>query len=153
MARPRPPRPPIDPVNKPPVEPPAPHDPLLTRVSVTFHTNDEDKDHDTAVRVRVKLRELTIAHINDEFGHFDDHTDAGPYTLLMVRPLGREQLKRATVELAADAVAVDPPFGHGDTWRFSFVVDLFFEDGTHLLSRASGLEADFPAYLQEFGVE
>lgn len=148
----RPPGPVIPPVFKPPDDPPPHDDPLLTRATVTFHTNDDDKDHDTNVGVYVLLRNETIAYIYDEFGHFDDHTDAGPFTLLMVRPLGRDQLKRANVVVGIDPLE-GPLGGRGDTWRFSFLLDLFFKDGGHLIARASNLELSTWDRVQQFGIE
>src|SRR5262249_19087571 len=138
---------------EPPVPPPP--DPLFTRASVTFHTNDEDKDSDTLVEVEVRLSDRTVvAKLSDFLGHFNDHSDAGPFILLMVQPVHSSQLR---VNILARAHANVPPFGHGDTWRFNFVVDLLFDDGAHVLARANGVElfssdVHFPAQ-QSFGIE
>ena len=119
---------------EPPVPPPP--DPLLTRASVTFHTNDDDKDNDTLVEVEVRLSDQTVvAKLSDHLGHFPDHSDAGPFVLLMVHPARRSQLRTGSVNILAFAT-----FGHGDTWRFNFVVDLLFDDGAHLLARANGVQ-------------
>jgi hypothetical protein len=118
-------------------------DPILTRASVTFHTNDEDRDSDTLVTVNVLLNDgrTTVATIEDHFGHFDDHSDAGPFTLLMVRPVSRELLKTGRVEIQLDRLSLHagPNIG-GDTWRFNFLLDLLFADGGHLFARANGIE-------------
>jgi hypothetical protein len=139
---------------EPPVPPPP--DPLLTRSSVTFHTNDEDKDSDTLVEVEVRLSDGTVvAKLSDHLGHFDDHSDAGPFVLLMVQPVQRSQLRTGSVNILALANTAVPPFGHGDTWRFNFVVDLVFDDGAHLLARANGVQLKsrvLPAQ-QAFGIE
>src|SRR6266436_7867679 len=107
---------------EPPVPPPP--DPLLTRASVTFHTNDDDKDNDTLVEVEVRLSDqrTVVAKLSDYLGHFPDHSDAGPFTLLMVHPARRSQLRTGSVNILAFANTTLPPFGHGDTWRFNFVV-------------------------------
>jgi hypothetical protein len=134
---------------EPPVPPPP--DPLLTRASLTFHTNDEDKDSDTLVEVEVRLSDGTVvAKLSDHLGHFDDHSDAGPFVLLMVQPVHRSQLRTGSVNILAFA-----PFSHGDTWRFNFVVDLLFDDGAHLLARANGvqLKSRGVAVQQLFGIE
>ena len=110
--------------------------PTLARASVTFHTNDDDKDHDTAVGIAVVLRDETIAYIYDEFGHFPDHSDSGPYTLLLVRRLPRHAIRQANVFVWIDPV-MGPIGGGGDTWRFNFVLDFLFEDGSHQLCTAS----------------
>jgi hypothetical protein len=141
---------PIGPAKPPPDEPP-PDNPLLERASVTFHTNDDDKDHDTAVGVYVVLREDTIAYIYDEFGHFPDHSDSGPYTLLLVRRLPRHAIRQARVVVGIDPVML--PLGRGDTWRFNFVLDFLFEDGSHQLSKASRLELSTFNRFHEFAVE
>jgi hypothetical protein len=137
---------PINPVFEPPPDEPPPDNPMLARASVTFHTNDDDKDHDTAVGVSVVLRDETIAYIYDEFGHFPDHSDSGPYTLLLVRRLPRHAIRQANVFVRIDPVG-------GDTWRFNFVLDFLFEDGSHQLCKASGLEVSTVNSEHEFAVE
>ena len=142
-------------VPPPPVPPPP--DPLLTRASVIFHTNDDDKDDDTLVEVEVRLSDqrTVVAKLSDYLGHFPDHSDAGPFTLLMVHPARRSQLRTGSVNILAFAHTTLPPFGHGDTWRFNFVVDLLFEDGAHLLARANGvqLKSRSVAAQQSFGID
>ena len=120
---------------------------VLTRASVSFHTNDEDKDDDTRVEVTVRLIDQTaIASIADEFGHFDDHGDAGPFDLLITQAATRGALKTGSV-----AVKVDP--NGNDTWRFNFLLDLLFDDGAHLIAWANGLELTELRQEQSFGVE
>ena len=126
-------------------------DPILTRANVTFHTNDEDKDFDTRVDVSVSLSDETIAYISDPFGRFADYSDAGPFTLLMKNPVGVNEIRLATADLAIHPVFSVP--GTGDTWRFNFLLDLFFSDGSHLLSRASNLELSTFFPQQTFGLE
>ena len=107
---------------------------VLTRASVSFHTNDEDKDGDTQVDVTVRLIDQTVvASISDEFGHFDDHSDAGPFDLLIKQAATRGALKTGSV-----AIKIEP--NGNDTWRFNFFLDLLFDDGAHLIARANGLE-------------
>ena len=139
---------------EPPVPPPP--DPFLTRASVTFHTNDDDKDNDTLVEVEVRLSDGTVvAKLSDHLGHFPDHSDAGPFVLLMVHPTRRSQLRTGSVNILAFANTTFPPFGHGDTWRFNFVVNLLFDDGAHLLARANGVQLKSRALpaQQSFGIE
>jgi hypothetical protein len=142
---------------EPSIAVPPPPDPLLTRASVTFHTNDDDKDNDTLVEVEVRLSDqrTVVAKLSDYLGHFPDHRDAGPFTLLMVHPVRRSQLRTGNVNILASANTTFPPFGHGDTWRFNFVVDLVFDDGAHLLARANGvqLKSRGVAAQQSFGIE
>ena len=120
---------------------------VLTRASVSFHTNDEDKDGDSRVEVTVRLMDQTVvASIADEFGHFDDHSDAGPFDLLITQAATRGALKTGSV-----AVKIDP--NGDDTWRFNFFLDLLFEDNAHLIAWANGLEVSESRQQQSFGIE
>jgi hypothetical protein len=120
---------------------------VLTRASVSFHTNDEDKDDDSQVDVTVRLIDQTVvASIADEFGHFDDHSDAGPFDLLITQAASRGALKTGSV-----AVKISP--NGNDTWRFNFFLDLLFDDGAHLIAWANGLEVTESRQEQSFGIE
>lgn len=120
---------------------------LLIRASVSFHTNDEDKDDDLRVDVTVRLMDQTVvASIADEFGHFDDHSDAGPFDLLIKQAATRGELKTGSV-----AVKIEP--NGNDTWRFNFFLDLLFDDGAHLIAWANGLELTELRQEQSFGIE
>ena len=120
---------------------------VLTRASVSFHTNGEDKDDNSRVEVTVRLMDQTVvASIADEFGHFDDHSDAGPFDLLFTQAATRGALKTGSV-----AVKIEP--NGDDTWRFNFFLDLLFEDGAHLVAWANGLEVTESRREQSFGIE
>jgi hypothetical protein len=120
---------------------------MLTRASVSFHTNDEDKDDNSRVEVTVRLMDGTVvASIADEFGHFDDHSDAGPFDLLITHAATRGALKTGSV-----AIKIEP--NGDDTWRFNFFLDLLFEDGAHLIAWANGLEVSESRQEQSFGIE
>jgi len=120
---------------------------ILTRASVSFHTNGEDKDDDSRVEVTVRLMDQTVvASIADEFAHFDDHSDAGPFDLLITQAATRGALKTGSV-----AVKIEP--NGDDTWRFNFFLDLLFEDAAHLIAWANGLEVTQSRREQSFGIE
>jgi len=120
---------------------------LLTRASVSFHTNGEDKDDDTRVEVTVRLMDQTVvASIADEFGHFDDDSDAGPFDLLITQAATRRALKTGSV-----AIKIDPD--GDDTWQFNFFLDLLFDDGAHLIAWANGLEVTEERREQSFGIQ
>ena len=87
-----------------------------------------------------------VASIADEFGHFDNHTDAGPFVLLITQAATRGMLKTGSV-----AVKIKQE-GH-DTWRFNFFLDLLFEDEAHLIAWANGLEVSQSRREQSFGIE
>src|SRR2546428_81144 len=54
----------------------------LASCTIRFHTNDEDKDGDTHVTVKVMDRgNRIVASISDDFGHFDDGSESGPFDL------------------------------------------------------------------------
>jgi len=121
--------------------------PTLVGANITFHTNDEDKNSDTLVSVSVQDSAATIAaQIEDNFQHFADHSDAGPYDLLLVNQLTRDQLKTGHM-----TIGITP--NGSDTWRFNFFLDLRFSDGSHLFARASRLQLTETFNAQNFGIE
>jgi hypothetical protein len=121
--------------------------PTLTGAQVSFHTNDEDKDDDTHVTVTVRQRDGTIAaRIDDDFGHFNDHSDNGPYGLLILNPADKSDLTQGNV-----TIRVDP--NGDDTWRFNFFLDLIFADGSHLNTEANNLELNENRQQQTFAVQ
>jgi hypothetical protein len=68
---------------------------LLTRASITFQTNDEDKDDDTLLDVTVALIDGTVvAQVSDVFSTFHDNHEDGPYDLELVDPRTRGDMKR-----------------------------------------------------------
>jgi hypothetical protein len=98
----------------------------LRNATVFFHTNNDDKDHDTHVTVTVKDgKNRMVARIDNDFGGFPDNSDRGPYGLSVRNPSSFSDLETGNVVVRVD------PNGH-DTWRFNVDVDLFFDDGTHL---------------------
>lgn len=123
-------------------------DPMLTGATITFQTNDDDKDDTTKVEVKVRLRDgrTVVAESANEFAKFGNDGEMGPFALLIVNPVTREQLKtgHVTIGILTDG---------NDTWRFNFVLDLIFSDGGHLLARATGIELTQDSGPQSFGVE
>jgi hypothetical protein len=87
-----------------------------------------------------------VARVVDPFGTFHDHNEDGPYDLELVDPRTRGEMKGGNVTLNID------PLGN-DTWRFNFFLDLLFDDGAHLIARATGLELSDSQREQSFGVE
>ena len=54
---------------------------VLTRASITFQTNDEDKDDSTLLDVSVALMDGTVvAQVSDFFGTFHDNNEDGRTT-------------------------------------------------------------------------
>lgn len=120
--------------------------PTLANSTVRFHTNDEDKDDDTHVTVTINDdNNVVAARISNDFGHFDDHSDAGPFGLEIQNASEKGDLQQGAVLLRID------PNGH-DTWRFNFFLDLEFSDGSHLSGGADGLELTQDRREQQFGL-
>jgi hypothetical protein len=119
----------------------------LSECQVSFHTNDEDKDDDTHITVTVRQRDGTIAaRIDDDFGHFNDHSNNGPFGLLIVNPGDKVDLSQGNV-----TVRIDP--NGNDTWRFNFFLDLMFADGSHLNTEVNNLELTQDRQQQTFAIQ
>jgi hypothetical protein len=52
---------------------------------------------------------------------------------VLVKSVSRDDLRMGHVDLEIE------PNGN-DTWRFNFLLDLYFSDGGHLLAKAAGVE-------------
>ncbi|MEW2625501.1 hypothetical protein [Streptomyces sp. NPDC048106] len=120
---------------------------VLQEATVSFHTNDENKDHDTNITIEVRdNRGGMTARVSNTFGPFNDHTNTGPYNIPVLNHTGKDELRGGTVLLRVDPVG-------DDTWRFNFNVDLLFDDGSHLTSSADGLEVNEESEQQQtFGI-
>lgn len=131
----------------PQVHPQQPPQPKLRNARISFHTNDEDKDDDTHVTVTVRDHQnLIAARIDNDFGHFDDHSDHGPFGMIIRNRSAKASLSDGNVTLHID------PNGH-DTWRFNFELDLLFDDGSQLSGSADGLELTQNRKDQTFGLD
>jgi hypothetical protein len=120
---------------------------LLRNASISFHTNDEDKDDDTHITVTMKDKDnIVSALISNDFGHFDDHSDTGPYALTILNPSSRGSVQSGSVTIHID------PNGH-DTWRFNFFLLLRFSDGKTLSGGANNLELTQDRREQTFGID
>lgn len=89
---------------------------------------------------------VTAAHISNDFGHFDDNSDEGPYALTIVNPSQEALLQSGKIVLRID------PNGH-DTWRFNFFLEMVFSDGSRLSGGANSLELTQNRKQQEFGID
>lgn len=119
----------------------------LTNANIKFHTNDNDKDHDTHVTVEVKdSNGVVCARVDNDFGHFDDNSNAGPFGLQVVNASNKEDCQRGTVRIRID------PNGH-DEWHFNFFLTLMFSDNSTLSGEADGLNLDHNSREQTFGLQ
>jgi hypothetical protein len=89
---------------------------------------------------------IVAAYISNDFGHFDDHSDTGPYALTIYNPSSRSSLQSGDITIHID------PNGH-DTWRFNFILLMRFSDGKTLSGGANGLELTQDRREQTFGVD
>jgi hypothetical protein len=118
----------------------------VATANIKFHTTDDDKDHDTHVTVEVKDGNgLVIARIDNDFGHFDNNSDSGPFDMPIVNASSRDDCERGSVRIHID------PNGH-DTWHFNFFLQIVFSDGQVYPGGAEGLSLDQNNREQTFGL-
>jgi hypothetical protein len=118
----------------------------LANCTISFHTNDEDKDDDTHVTINVlDDNNVNCAHLDDDFGHFNDNSDEGPFALNVQNASAIADIQRGNITIRID------PNGH-DTWRFNFFLDMQFSDGTHFSATENGLELTQNRRQQTFGL-
>jgi hypothetical protein len=122
--------------------------PLLTGANMNFQPNYDDMNDSTTVEVKVHLRDgrTVVAESSNAFATFGNDSEMGPFALLVINPVTREQLKTGHV-------TIDTLTAGDDTWRFNFLLDLIFSDGGHLLARATGIELTQDSGSQSFGIE
>lgn len=97
----------------------------LTAVEVIYHTNNDDKDHNTKVFTRVRdNRGIEVATLDEHFGDdtWDDDEDDGPYGLRLTAPATWASMKGGQL-----VVRIEPD--GRDTWKFNAQATLFFSDG------------------------
>jgi len=119
----------------------------LANAAVSFHTNDEDKDGDTHVTLTVRdVDGLVCAQVDNDFGGFPDHSDEGPFGLI-IRNRQRDDL----LQSGTFTIRIDP--NGDDTWRFNFNLVLTFNDGSTLSGGVQGLQLSEAARQQDFGLQ
>lgn len=99
---------------------------VLTSASITFFTDTDDKDGDTFVRVAVTdgtQSQRLGALVNGFFGHFDDQSARGPFSMVVRSGETADALEGGNIQVSI------VPNGH-DTWNFSYELDLGFSDGS-----------------------
>jgi hypothetical protein len=119
----------------------------LANATISFHTNDEDKDHDTHVTVTIRdVNSLVCAQVDNDWGHFDDQSDAGPFGLNIRNRQTADLLQSGNLTIRID------PNGH-DTWRFNFNLVLTCGDGATLSGGVQGLQLSQNNKQMDFGLE
>jgi hypothetical protein len=61
-----------------------------------FHTNDDDKDHDTGLTITIEKGHDQFAKSEMIMGTVDGHSDNGPYSLAVQGQMSKSQLEGAT---------------------------------------------------------
>ncbi len=116
-------------------------EPVLIKATFFSHTNDEDKDHDTGVYVKVNSSDnLTqIAHADNRDNSGDDGTqykDGSDHQFdldLDAAGLSKSSCKGFKVHVWQHT------HGH-DTWRSNQQVVLYFSDHSNLTASRDGIE-------------
>ena len=128
-------------------------EPVLIKATFFSHTNDDDKDHDTGVYVKVKTEDLSglIGHADNRDNSGDDGTqykDGSDHQFDL--DLDAPGLDKSTAAKFKVQVC-QHTHGH-DTWKFNGRVVLYFSDKTNLTAGRDGIElkndgacADFSA--------
>lgn len=121
-------------------------DATLVSAIASFHTNDDDKDHDTTLSISVEKDGKLIASVSGVSGEFKDHTDNGPFGLTVHGTTKKSELSGAVTKLTITTVG-------NDTWRFNYDLDLAFSDGTHIKKEWTGQVLDQDSRSLEFKVQ
>jgi hypothetical protein len=121
--------------------------PNLKSCTIKFHTNDDDKDGDTHVTITVRdANQVIAARIDNDFGHFNDNSDNGPFGLIVKNPSPRSIVEKGSVNIRID------PNGN-DNWRFNFYLELVFDDGNILGTGVNGLDLNQDHRDATFAIE
>lgn len=109
----------------------------LTKVTVQFRTNDENKDHDTKVTYSLVRNDSAVAQLRDFAGNtdkkaqfpdkaeeFKDKTSSSRYNI----PIFAGGATKGQLQKAKSQIIITP--SGKDTWRFNLHVKLEYSDGT-----------------------
>ena len=113
----------------PPIEP-CSSDPILNGATITFHTTNEDKDHNTTIDIKLDGQHYWVtaedaAVASGDYGHFDDGSSHQVPLHITKFLVTRRSLRRGQVH-----ITITPHGGLGqDTWKFTFSLDLKFTNG------------------------
>ena len=99
---------------------------MVSRITYSFHTTDNDKDWDTQVGAEILCPGKTVASRFDfnhdkHVDHWDDWSDHGPWDLPMLQQMTADEISSCKYQLTTNG---------RDTWNFDARVDLHLSDGT-----------------------
>jgi hypothetical protein len=116
----------------------------IAKVSVTFVTHDDNKDHDTSVSVDVQNKtsiflSQDLARL-DNFAGNQEFGDKPASTNTFVLPLTSTSVKVSELLLPTYAITIHPN-GH-DRWIFDCTVTITASDGSQFSSSKGGIILD-----------
>jgi len=105
----------------------APPPPMLSNLSITFHTNNDDKDNDTGVQVRIG----TAAEWHQTSNQvFPDNSD-------VTKVFSPSQVRLSDVQGQSFSICISP--NGNDTWRFNYILAGTRDDGSSYVVSDSSL--------------
>jgi len=104
------------------------NDPTLTKLTYSFHTNDDDKDWDTQVGAQITLNGHLIAErfccsADRKHDHWNDHSESPVMPLTIIEKITKNQLNGASYVVSIQA-------NGSDKWNFDARLHAEFNDGT-----------------------
>lgn len=136
----------VQPAAPPEARQPAPADPTLQNVLITFQTGTDNKEEASIIEVVVRnRRNQIVARASDSYGEFKNFSTHGPFALdiLAQAPLS-DLTPGGAVWLTftpQHTSGVWPVFNDddNDNWNFNFYIDMVFSDESHLAISENGL--------------
>lgn len=121
--------------------PPVAENPAMIKATFFSHTNDDNKDHDTGIYIKVRTSDgsTLIAHADNRDNSGDDGTeykDGSDHQFDL--DLDAAGLRKSAA--TSFKVQVCQRTHGDDTWKFNGRVVLFFSDNSNLVSSRDGIE-------------
>ena len=116
----------------------------ITKVSITFVTHDDNKDHDTSVSVDVQNKtsiflSQDLARL-DNFAGNQEFGDKPPSTNTFVLPLASNGVKVSELLLPIYSITIHP--NGDDRWIFDCAVTLTASDSSQFSATKQGIILD-----------
>jgi len=116
----------------------------ITKISASFFTHNDNKDHDTSVSVLVQNRisvflSQDLARL-DNFAGNDEFGDNPPSTNTFDLTLASENIKLGELSLPTYRITIAPN-GH-DRWIFDATITITASDGSQFSSTTPGIILD-----------
>lgn len=117
---------------------------IITKVSITFVTHDDNKDHDTSVSVDVQNK--TNIFLSQDLARLDNFAgnqelgDKPPSTNTFVLPLASNNVKVSDLVLPTYTIGIQPN-GH-DRWIFDCTITIAASDQSQFSTTKRGIILD-----------